>query len=67
MNKIQRIANCLGIPANEITKQERKAIRKATSAAEICRILQVEVAGNVKYVQEAMKPIQKEVVYAYAA
>lgn len=70
MNKIQRIANCLGIPANEITKAERKAIGKAKSAAEVCRILAVEVDGNVQYVQAAMKrpnKVRKETVYAYAA
>jgi hypothetical protein len=69
MKKIQRIATTLGIPANEITKAERKAIQKANSATEVCRILGVEVAGNVQYVQAAMKrPKKKKTqVYAYAA
>lgn len=69
MNKIQRIAACLGIPANEITKAERKAIGKAKTATEVCRILAVEVDGNVQYVQAAMKRPKKskETVYAFAA
>lgn len=67
MNKIQRIAATLGIPANEITKSERKAIGKAKTATEVCRILAVEVVGNVQYVQAAMQRPKKETIYAYAA
>lgn len=69
MDKIQRIAKCLSIPANEITKAERKAISKAKSAAEVCHILAVAVDGNVQYVQAAMeRPKKKKVIgYAYAA
>ena len=54
MNKIQRIAKALGIPANEITKAERKAIGKAKTATKVCHILAVEVDGNVQSVQAAM-------------
>ena len=67
MNKIQRIAATLSIPANEITQAERNAIGKAQTAAEVCRILAVEVNGNVQYVQAAMKRPKKITVYAYAA
>lgn len=69
MNKIQRIAATLGIPANEITKAERKAISKTKSAAEVCRILAIEVDGNVQYVHAAMQRPKKHKPsgYAYAA
>ena len=67
MNKIQRIAATLGIPAEEITKAERKAIAKTKDPAEVCRILCVEVDGNVQYVRKAMKRPKKVVYYAYAA
>jgi len=66
MNKIQRIAKALGIPASEITQAERKAIGKAKNATEVCRILAVEVDGNVQYVQAAMKRPKKSKAHVYA-